>query len=447
MNWFRRLRAFGADRRGGYTTTFALLAPVFLGGIAGLVDFQSYNSQRSAMQEAADIAALSAAKEGTLYDRDISGVQAVADASARAAYGTFHLSDQYYEVNASTSNDGSSVTVEIEQDHYPYFFAAAFPSPQIAVSATAVLTGQTNTCIIVKSADKNAAFEMSGDASVKAEECAAYSNSVHEQGIKGKQNAVLTTDFTCSVGGYAGNPAQFQPEPLTDCPAMSDPLADRAKLLDAKYGSSSCDHTDAKMKGGVAVLSPGTYCGKLEATDGAIVYLKPGVYVLKDAKVKVDKDAVIIGKEVGLAFFGENSKLELKNKTTIALSAPKDGPMAGILIYARPEKKSREFKIESNDAKRLVGTVYLPGDRLKVGGDADGDGLCDFDPAIDDISTFVSEVCETNVGKMSAWTAIVVDELKVTNGVQLDINSDYDSSPIPVPAGLGPTTGETRLLK
>ena len=261
------------------------------------------------------------------------------------------------------------------------------------MSATAVLTGQTNTCIIVRSADKSGAFEISGDASVAAEDCAAYSNSVHEQGIKGKQNAVLTTDFTCSAGGYAGHAKQFRPEPLTDCPSMADPLADRAKLLDNAYGSTSCDQTDAKLKGGTAVLSPGTYCGKLEISDGAVVYFRPGVYVLKDAKVKVDKDAVIIGKEVGFAFFGEKSKLDLKHKTSIALSAPKAGPMAGILFYAHPERKAREFKIESNDAKRLIGTVYLPGDKLKVGGDADGDGLCDFDSTVDDV---------TNLSKRSA---------------------------------------------
>ena len=123
----RGFRAFTRDRRGGYATTFALLAPALLGGIAGLIDFQSFNAQRSAMQEAADIAALAAAKEGTLYNRDLTNVQAVAEASARAAYATFHLSDDFYTVNASTEAEHSAVTVAIEQDHYPYFSPRRFP--------------------------------------------------------------------------------------------------------------------------------------------------------------------------------------------------------------------------------------------------------------------------------------------------------------------------------
>jgi hypothetical protein len=80
-----------------------------------------------------------------------------------------------------------------------------------------------------------------------------------------------------------------------------------------------------------------------------------------------------------------------------------------------------------------------------IGGDKDGDGVCDPDIEDDGTITPGPESCVSDVGTTSSWTAIVVNTLKVTAGSSLIINSDYDGSTVPVPDGLGPNSSQIRL--
>ena len=93
----------------------------------------------------------------------------------------------------------------------------------------------------------------------------------------------------------------------------------------------------------------------------------------------------------------------------------------------------------------FAGTVYLPEDRLTIGGDKDADGLCDID--YDDPTAPLAPGCEADVGAASAWTAIVTKFLEVTSGANLVVNSNYDGSKIPVPVGMGPSSQTISLTK
>ncbi|KQS89129.1 hypothetical protein [Rhizobium sp. Leaf386] len=104
-------------------------------------------------------------------------------------------------------------------------------------------------------------------------------------------------------------------------------------------------------------------------------------------------------------------------------------------FYGQPSDKSQEFKFESHNAQKMVGTVYLPNDTLTVGGDKDGDGMCD--PDVEDETSNLAEDCKANVGTSSAWAAIVADRVEITAGASLILNTGYVSSSVPVPIGLG----------
>ncbi|UCI28019.1 hypothetical protein [Mesorhizobium sp. B2-8-5] len=121
--------------------------------------------------------------------------------------------------------------------------------------------------------------------------------------------------------------------------------------------------------------------------------------------------------------------------------------MSGIVLYAQPVgMKICDFKIQSRDAGRIIGTVYLPNDNLTVGGDKDGDGLCDTDETMT-LSQPVAEQCLSDVGTVSAWTAIVTYKLHVTAGATLVINSNYSASKIPAPDGIGPNSARIVLAQ
>ena len=98
--------------------------------------------------------------------------------------------------------------------------------------------------------------------------------------------------------------------------------------------------------------------------------------------------------------------------TTIDLTAPKDGPLAGILFFEdRKALPLRIHRIGSNNARNLVGTIYLPLGILFVDANA---------PVADN----------------SAYTALVVRSLQLSEGPNLVLHSDYKSTDIPVPDGL-----------
>ena len=128
--------------------------------------------------------------------------------------------------------------------------------------------------------------------------------------------------------------------------------------------------------------------------------------------------------------------------TTISLTAPRSGIMAGILMFddrhvgnpiipplglnlAIPllplGVKLRQYRIISDDARVLLGTIYLPGGRLVI----------DSKKAVAD---------------RSAYTVIVANRVELFEGPNLFLNTDYASTDIPLPKGIGPQ-GQAALVQ
>lgn len=246
----------------------------------------------------------------------------------------------------------------------------------------------------------------------------------------------MTASLICSSGGYSGASNAFTPAPMADCPPTPDPLSERAP---PPYGP--CDYVNkmvgdranttvaaalaaslAELKGSTTqqmvrtpfTLDPGVYCGGLTIGANASATLNPGVYVMKDGALSVDINGEIKGQNVGFYLVGDKSIFALGPDSKIDLSAPKDGPMAGILFFedtAAPV--GRTHSILSNDARNLLGTFYLPKGTL-----------------------FVSTI--SPVADQSAYTAIVARKLKLVGSPTLVLNTNYSMTDVPVPDGIGP---------
>jgi len=206
---------------------------------------------------------------------------------------------------------------------------------------------------------------------------------------------------------------------------MADPLAGRPLPADGP-----CDYLAKIVLGGTATLYPGIYCGGLIISLGANVKMEPGVYVIKDAPFLVNGNSTLTGENVGIYLKGLASNLKFDTETTISLTAPKTGPMAGLLIiddpsgatallntliagkYTKLLSPPREHLILSDNARTLLGTIYMPRGRLII--DA-----------------------TKPVADKSAYTVLVVQQLDLYSGPNLILNSDYGASEIPVPPGVG----------
>lgn len=227
-------------------------------------------------------------------------------------------------------------------------------------------------------------------------------------------DAQLKAAFTCAVGGIQQQgSATIYGNATTDCPVFPDPLASRAKPT---IPGSCLYKSRLVMKTGNYILTPGRYCGGLEITGDASVSMIGGEYIMQGGTLTVSGNATLVGSYVGFYFTGNNSGFRILDNAVVELGAPKLGAMSGILFWKDPTiKNGHTYQISSNYTRKLVGTVYLPGAQINI-------------------------ESNTSVAKNSAWTAIVAESIHSTNFSQVYLNTDYDSTDVPVPKGFDDPT-------
>ena len=288
----------------------------------------------------------------------------------------------------------------------------------VSATAKAKMVGGAPICVIGLEQDQNSTIDMDKSASLSAPNCSIYSNSKKQFGLVAKNFAVIKAAFICSAGGKSSpGPGSFSPEPKVDCPVLPDPMASRMQPT-----AGGCVGNNLVINGLMTTLSPGTYCGGLTITNSAKVTLNPGIYIFKDGPLIVSGGGTMTGVNVGMHFSGVGATLKFDPNSSIALTAPKSGDMAGVLISeGRTNPVGQQFDILSNNARTLLGTIYLPNGRLHVGANAP-------------------------VGDQSAYTIVVARRFTLSEGPTMVLNTNYSSSDIPVPAGVGPS-GTTALIQ
>ena len=443
----RRAGLMIADVRGNFITTFALSLPILVFAMGGAIDFGMTTLQKQRLQAAVDSAAVSAARELHVATTDHNQVTAAVKSSLSGNLGEKAGS---VTVKATVISDPLSVSVTLTQPMKPMFLFDQFKG-NVSVNAVARVLGGSPLCVLGLEDDKkDAAITLEKNAHLTGNACAVYSNSTKKDSIKSNDGALLEAEFICTAGGKIGGKGNFDPEPLTDCPQFEDPLKDRAAPpigpcmeTDLRIGVEDKAKIDEKSigklvknelkdesgkekkapKGGVAtaddfdiynaVLSPGVYCGGLKIGGAANVWFEPGVYIMKDGPLYVSDFATIEADHAGFYFSGKKSNLYLGPDTTVSLRAPKDGPMAGLLLFEdRDTPKLRDYAILSDGARVLEGTIYLPQSKLYIDADAP-------------------------IADQSAYTAIIARRIALYAGPHLVLNTDYDLTDVPVPDGIG----------
>lgn len=415
------LRHLARDTSGIIVIKMALVLPVLLAIVAGLIDYARIQGYRAMLQGAADAAAMAGAKELSLVDARSKSVAAVVGAMAT----------RYVHVNedARSSSAAPSVVTNVTQEPLTVdvtvrgsvtaIFGPAFglDVSEIEVRSIARVVGKPNICMLALEPSSAGALDLSRNARITGENCAIFSNSKSTQGIKSRESAVLTASAICTAGGAIGGKGNFSPEPITDCPQFDDPLASRPAPA-----AGGCIATDLKIDAGVRTLTPGTYCGGLYIGGSGVVNLEPGVYVVT-GDVTIEGSATLTGENVGLYLSGAKSRFLFDTNTTISLSAPKEGEMAGLLIFVdRSQKGLTKHVIRSNNARKLLGTIYV----------AEGTLSIDADQPIAD---------------QSAYTAIVARRIEAFAGPHLILNTNYHATDVPVPEGIKGATQPVALWR
>jgi Flp pilus assembly protein TadG len=400
---------FRDDRRGVIVLKLALALPVVMMLIGSSIDHLRYIRMRAMLQSAVDAAALAAAKELSLTDTRYESLPSVAQAvvTRQIAVRGGDKGSAAPTVTTAVSNDPIEVEVNAEQKFDAAFGDVfSFKAGNVEARAVARVIGKPNICVLALNPQEGGAISLEQKAHVTGQNCAVYSNSAHNNGLKSKNNAILTATFICTRGGREGGPGNFNPDPLIDCPSFEDPLAGRPEPA-----VTACDPKKPVRIVTDTTLDPGTYCG-LEILGGAKVTLRDGVFVFRDKPLIVKDGGAILAEGAGLFFTGDGAYFKFERRSTVSLKAPTAGPMAGLLVFAsRAQSGSQTFEILSDDARVLLGTIYVPKGELRV--DA-----------------------TSPVADQSAYTAIVADKMRLYGGPHLVLNTNYHQTDVPVPEGV-----------
>ena len=405
----QRLRIFARARDGAVAMTLAVALPVIVAGVAFAVDYANVAKEKSRLQSAVDSAALASARELRLSTTNLAIVDSVVQSVFRANIGTAPFGASANATTALLNNNGSVNVVASES--VATFIGSVLSSQPVVIHATATasMMGGSPICLIALNPTAHKSLTADTSALLTGSGCALYSDSTAANSIIAKGQAQITAALICSAGGAVGNTSGLTPPPMTDCPAIPDPLAARPAPT-----VGACDQTNYVISSGTQSLNPGVYCGGLHVASGAVVTLNPGVFIIKDGPLTVDGGSTLNGANVGFFLTGSGAALNFAaGANTINLTAPTSGTLAGLLFFEdRANTAGVAHTIESDNARNLLGTIYLSRGVLSIGSNA-------------------------KVADLSAYTIVVADSITLTGGPNMVLNANYGSTNIPTPDGVG----------
>ena len=454
IRWKRAVASLRRETGGGVAVVFALSVSTLIGLVGGAIDYASAVSARTNLQSAVDAGVMAG---GNALKLVVSSTDSIVGLTTQTIQTEAKAgADAPVSIQVTVASDKTSVEANAEQSIKLTFGPfIGMRTIQISARAKASVVGRMRLCMLALDPAAAGAFNLEKNAQVTAYDCALYSNSASSTGMVGRDGALARAQTICSAGGFRDDRANFTPNPQTGCPVIQDPLRDRPAppigtctllsevlvLADKLTGKSKGSNVVSSN----ATLEPGTYCGGLHITKNAVVTLRPGIYVMKNGPLVVDKKATLNGTDVAFYFTGNYGGLLFDKKTTVNLSAPTSGVMAGLLISEEPSvalpidpalsvdtllgdlitltppplaasKPMRTYRIISDNARTMLGTIYLPAGRLVIDS-------------------------HRPVADLSAYTVVVAQQINLYEGPNLYLNADYNRSSVPVPKGVGPVSG------
>ena len=377
-------RSLTRRRRDG---AMLLLVAVSLVGALALVslavDGGMLQSERRAIQSAADAGALAAAVE-MFRARPESVSAAVQSETSRNGYSNGVNSVAVVDTTPTTGGAyvGSSfVKVDVTKT-VSTFFAAIINRPTVTVHAQAVagLGPATETCIVLTDTT-GVSLSLQSAAQDTAASCNINVNSVSSPAVTVSNTStklvasyinVTGTTSTASGGAITGTIS-------TGSPPVPDPLG----YLTFPTFSKVCDaaHTNVQVKSGAqTTLSPGVYCGGLSVqNNGSVATLSEGTYILIGKQgtsvLSVQSGATLQSSGDGVTIIiGGNASnqygtVNLQSGSTILLSADTD-PLTtdypGILFYMDPAAPRGTQVIQSQAGATINGTLYFPNQLVRM---------------------------------------------------------------------------------
>jgi hypothetical protein len=357
-------------QRGTILIMAAIMLPVLLAGLGLVIDNgQAYEMKRR-LQSAADAVppprpTNCAAANTTKFE------QIVIDNVARNGFTASNTDIKVYNPPKTGKRVGDKNYVEVVLRHEaPLYFMKPFYDSQLMVEARAIGgVRPTEVCILVLNKTASSALLVAGNAYVDVSKCAVQVDSNSSTAARSNGGATLLAARTDVVGKYSGN--AFKPTPNTGQPNIDDPLA----AVPAPTFKKCTGKVTTLKIGGSSTLSPGTFCGGIEITSGAVATLNAGLYIMAGGGLTIRGGGTIKGD--GVTIFNTSSgsssfaPIDMAGGATAKLTAPTTGTYKGIIFFGdRTITSGKANQITSNSDSYYTGTLYFPSQTLTYIGSA-----------------------------------------------------------------------------
>jgi hypothetical protein len=407
---------FVRETRGSIALKFAFIGPAVLLLGVGAIDLLAVSAAQGRLQSIADAGALAAAPALAL------AADGAAARERAAAFVSAEMSQwpeaPSYQGRYEIVDQGGQRAIHVRlEGHRPSFFANMLPPGgwQFVGDATATSVGLVPLCVLVTGDRGKQLLYVKDSSRMNAPSCMVHSNRDIE--VKGGSISAAAVQAVTSAEGHISPTANTGAAPIDDPFSNLDLEREAGLGLLCTVGELT---NRIRVTSGTHYIPPGRHCGGIEAKGTARVVMEPGEHFFLQGHLVVDETARLEGRDVVL-FFDQASKFEFKDQARVNLDGRKSGDYAGIVMGSMRDNR-QDFVISADHVESLLGVIYVPAARLIVEGTAD-------------------------VARDSAWTVIVANEVQLKGSPSLFINANYDASDVPVPAGVGPRAGGSRLIQ
>ncbi|OYU76778.1 MAG: hypothetical protein CFE32_08710 [Alphaproteobacteria bacterium PA3] len=397
------------SRRGNITLVGAIaLVPLSYAVLCG-VEITGIAKSKASLQAAADAGALAGAGELSVSTRGDDGIRSTAIALAtNAVSGLTDISTPSFTVDIDRT--AGTVRVSARAQFQSMFSGLVTNKTPLDVTSTAETLSKTPLCVLQIDQTVAIGANVNDRAIVRAPGCLVQSNS----GISVVNLARIEAGVVQAVKTATG---AISPTASVGALPIEDPF--KALNLTPPSGCSTTAESIQYSGNETVSLPPGVHCEQISINGNAKMILEPGEHYFK-GEMEFNGNATLTGTDVVL-IFDTNRAFSFGQNSTVNLVARKSGPLAGFLI-ATGRTNTKRFTISSNRVRELLGTIYIPGSELYIS-------------------------AAGNVAQDSAWSVIVAKSITLDKNPILVINKNYAGSNVPVPVGVGPSSGVPRLAR
>ena len=233
----------------------------------------------------------------------------------------------------------------------------------IRENASAIVTISDVVCVLALDPIGDRSLEFAKNAKFSAPSCSVQINSTSPTALISNSAYMPEAQSFC-VGGTSRGHVNGTLKHA--CTPLADPYAGIKEPVDGPCITVSKLKASKDGIGDMARLFPGTYCEGLDIA-GVDVTFEPGTYVIPKGKLRFRKGSQSVAK--GVTFILKDKvPFWMEDESKLTLTAPAEGPYAGLAIYQAADHKTGgpKSRVRSGGEVSITGTVYLPKQRLEI---------------------------------------------------------------------------------